>query len=191
MFMAGFIERAPAFVKSFLQAFFAPSWPPITSPLASPSEALWAGISRTRAGVATALRAIFVLPETVQEKTGCWRFATLWASDIGLIPLLPIPFRPGALNILEVLTRRFLAYNSVSDFRPRRLLPRPSEGAALALLAGPTVRRFNASTSSGIHPARIVNRRWDNRPFALGDQRPHSQPSKAAPTFAVSPAAVV
>jgi hypothetical protein len=56
------------------------------------------------------------------------------------------------------------------------------------------VQRFDASThrpEAAFTLLELFNRRWDNRPFALGDQRPDSQPSKAAPTFAVSPAAVV
>jgi hypothetical protein len=84
MFMAGFIERAPAFVKSFLQAFLPLPGRQLRRRLHRRPKQFGQGISRTRAGVATALRAVVVLPETVQERTGCGRFATLWASDLGL-----------------------------------------------------------------------------------------------------------
>jgi len=87
MFMAGFIERAPAFVKSFLQAFCPFRNCQLRRPPAPLCDSLWGEISRTRAGSG--------------------RFARRSASDLGLIPLLPVPFGPDALDILEVSTRRF------------------------------------------------------------------------------------
>jgi len=85
-----------------------------------------------------------------KKRTGFGRFVTLPASHPGLVPLLPVPFGPDALDILEVSTRRFFclqfglkmfAFSAPSASLRRRSarLARRSNGSTLQPKAGFTL----------------------------------------------------